>query len=568
MNSKILTINMTEKEVLWSEVPEEYIFKGGRSLTSSIVSDEVDPLCHPLGKNNMLVIAPGLISGSYLSSSNRLSVGTKSPLTGGIKESNSGGVVCLKLARLGIKALKITGSSIYKAFPSLGIIIDSKGVRIENFDFLKGLGTYKSAELLLRKFGKKIGFLVIGPAGELMLNSACININDTEGEPCRNLGRGGLGAVMGSKGIKVIIVDDSEAGPLYKENTVIKQRIRTFSDQLRKHPVTGEMFAMYGTVMTLLNLNNLGGLATRNFSQGKYEHAEKIGAETIRQNMLDRGGLPSHSCMPGCVIRCSNKYVDKEGQPIVGSMEFETVALLGSNIDNPDPDEIAKMNYICNDIGVDTMEMGCALGVLCDAGFVSYGDTKRFKELLHEVGKGTLIGRMLGAGAAVCGKIFSVNRVPAVKGQGMAAYDPRSIKGMGVTYAKTPMGADHTAANAITLDADHLDPSAQITPIKDLMIKTMILDSFGLCIFTGRVSLGNPSILEELVKDYTGKEFSFKELSEEAWKDILKEKDFNQRAGISDIADDVPEFMRNEPLFPLKTVFDIPKKDLDNFFNQ
>jgi aldehyde:ferredoxin oxidoreductase len=562
MEKRIIEIDLDTTTVHEVSVNRKYEHLGGRGLTSTVIWEETDPLCHPLSGENLIVFAPGLLGGSALSSSNRLSAGAKSPLTGTIKESNSGGVVGHKLARLGIKALKIRGKS--KEGP-VGIKVGVNGVCFKDLSDLKGRGTYESAQVLRERYGPRSGLILVGPAGETGLSASCLCVTDPEGEPCRNLGRGGLGAVLGRKGVKAIITDDE--GVKANLTQEAKKLIGRFASALREHPVTGEKFAMYGTVMTLLNVNGLGGLPTRNFSSGSFEHAEKIGADTLHETIKSRGGQFKHGCMPGCVIQCSNKYVDRDGSPLVGSLDFETVCLLGSNIGLADLDQIASLNRLCNDIGIDTMETGIALGVLAEADVMQFGDYERAKALIEEIGEGTPLGRILGSGAVTCGRVFGVERVPAVKGQGMAAYDPRAIKGMGLTYEMSPMGADHTAGNAIVLSVDHLDPKAQLDPVRNLHIETMVMDSLGLCLFTGRVSLDRTEFIEEAVSALTGWSVTFEGLKKQAEELLLRERDFNRRAGFSKADDRLPRFMLTEPLGPNDCVFDISEEDEDRFYD-
>ena len=561
MDKRIIEIDLEKMSANERPVPKKYTSLGGRGLTSTIVWEQTDPLCHPLNTKNSIVFAPGLLAGSFLSSSNRLSVGAKSPLTGTIKEANSGGVVGLKLARLGVKALTITGRAVSGP---IGVVVSKTGVSFENLSALKGKGTYETAEILRKRYGPKIGLVLVGPAGEMGLATACLCVTDPEGEPCRNLGRGGLGAVLGSKGVKALIVDDQDTS--LELSPEARPLIKRFASALREHPVTGEKFAKYGTVMTLLNVNGLGGLPTRNFSRGNFEHAEKIGAETLHETIKNRGGQFKHGCMPGCVIQCSNKYVDSDGKPVVGSLDYETVCLLGSNIGLADLDQIADLDFMCNDIGIDTMETGVALGVLAEGGVMEFGDYKRTKTLIEELREGTPLGRVLGSGAVTCGRVFGVDRVPAVKGQGMAAYDPRAIKGMGLTYGLSTMGADHTAANSIVLSVDHLDPEAQLDPVRNLYIETMVMDTLGLCLFTARVSLDNTEFIEEAVNVLAGWNVTFSELKEQSKELILRERDFNRRAGFNSADDRLPRFMLTEPLAPNDTVFDIGEEAQNRFY--
>ena len=272
--------------------------------------------------------------------------------------------------------------------------------------------------------------------------------------------------------------------------------------------------------------------------------------------------------MPGCIIRCSNKYVDPEGKPVVGSVDFETVCLLGSNIGLSNLDEVVHLNRLCNDVGIDTMETGAALGVLGEAGVFEFGDFEAIRSIVEEIGKGGAIGRLVASGARSCGLVYGIERVPVVKGQGMAAYDPRAIKGLGLTYAMSPMGADHTAGNAITLDVDHLDPDAQLEPVRELHAKTMVLDTLGACLFTGRVSLARTEFLEEAVKAVTGRDMSFSDMTAQGAGLLQAERDFNKAAGFTDVHDQLPGFMRKEPLSPNGSTYDVKRADHAKFYSR
>jgi len=564
---KILRINMSELTIKEEIAADKYKYLGGRGLTSSILLDEVNAGCYPLGDENKLIVAPGLLAGTTLSSSNRLSVGAKSPLTGGIKESNSGGTVAYKLARLGIKAVIFEGKSVQEI--PLTIKIDKNGITFEKDPEIKGCNCYYSTEKLFEKYGSKVGIMVIGTAGERNLLTACINCTDTNGEPCRVLGRGGMGAVMGSKGIKAIIVDDKEIQNDMQKKPEIKELIKEFAKKLKGNVVTGEFFPKYGTARTIMILNSLGGLPTKNFSLGKYEKAENISGEKMAEIISSRGGKTTHNCMPGCVIRCSNTFVDKNGEKVVSSLEYETLCLMGSNLCIDNLDDIAILNKLCNDYGVDTMDVGVALGVLAEAetGIMEFGDACKAIELVKEIGKGTPIGRIIASGAGMCGKIYGVERVPVVKNQAMAAYDPRVIKGNGVTYATSTMGADHTFANTITLQTNHLDPKGKVEASKNLQIFTAVLDSLGFCIFTGRILSSEPGFLEKIVNTYTGWNVTFEELKEMGKSVVLKERKFNKKAGFTKIHDRVPDYFTREPLKPTNAIFDIKDEELDQMFN-
>jgi len=562
---RILTIDLSKLEITETAVDEKYNLSGGRGLTAKILSAELDPQTDPLSSDNMLLFAPGLLAGYPLSSANRLSVGSKSPLTGGIKESNSGGTGAYNLARLGIRLPKLKGSIGDETLR--GIVITMDGAEIIDLPSLKGFGTYETTRQLQKRYGAKITVFSIGPAGEKMYPAAAICATNMEGEPCRVLARGGLGTVMGSKGLKALIVDTSGA-PAMERNPGLSDLIKSFAGALRENPVTGDLFPKFGTSMTLGNVNALGGLPTRNFSSGVYEKADCINAEALRNTILQRGGNPTHACMPGCVIRCSNKYVREDGSPLVGSIEYETICLPGSNLDISIFDTVARLNYLCNDIGIDTMEIGAAMGVLSDAGVLEFGNDEKYINAVESIAHSSdEIGPLPARGAVECGRVTGVRRVPAVKGQSMAAYDPRVIKGMGLTYGLSPMGADHTAGNAITLNIDHNDVHSLVEPVFDLNIKYYILDTLGLCLFTGRVSLADPDFIGRFVSEITGIPTRFETLYEQAKGDLRLELVFNKKAGLTAESDRIPDFMKEEKLEPNGTIFNVPDSEFRRFYD-
>ncbi|MFY9940630.1 MAG: aldehyde ferredoxin oxidoreductase C-terminal domain-containing protein, partial [Desulfobacterales bacterium] len=418
-----------------------YAGMGGRALTSTLVAREVPPTCHPLGAENKLVIAPGLLSGSAAAMSGRISVGCKSPLTGGIKEANSGGQAAQVLARLGYAAIVLEGKApddtLYRVF------VNQDGVKIEPDNSLRMLGNYDTVEKMKALYGEKIATISIGQAGEMKLSGASVAFSDMELRPTRHAGRGGVGAVMGAKGIKVIVLDDAGMpmrSPADPEK--FKAANKAFVAGLRQHPVTGEGLPKYGTDVLINVLNEAGALPTHNFTWGRFDGAAKVGGETMAETEIARGGKATHGCHRGCVIRCSGTYVDKDGRFVSKQPEYETVWAHGPNCGIDDLDAIAALDRLDDDFGLDTIEMGATIAVAMEAGLAKFGDAQAAIEMVKEVGKGTPLGRILGSGAAVTGRVFGVERVPVVKGQAMPAYDPRGVQGQGVTYATTPMGAD------------------------------------------------------------------------------------------------------------------------------
>jgi aldehyde:ferredoxin oxidoreductase len=566
---------MSTKEVKMEETPEKYSGLGGRALTSQLVFDEVPPTCNPLGPYNKLVIAPGLLSGTNAPSSGRLSVGGKSPLTGGNKEANAGGIASQKLGSLGIKAIILEGKPSDAGWYLLKI--SPEEAELLPADDLAGKGTYEVTAICRERYGQKVGVITIGPAGEMLMVAAGVTNNDSEGNSSRYAGRGGLGAVMGSKRVKAIVVDSpgSFEAPV-KEPERFKTAARKFSQILQSHPVTGQGLPNYGTNVLMNIINEAGTLPTRNFRFGRFDKASEVSGEKLAEVAVARGGKATHVCHPGCVIRCSNVYPMPDGR-VCAPVEYETAWAFGPNLEIGDLDVIARLNYICNDVGLDTIETGCTLGVLMEAGVLPFGDGEAAIKALEEVAKGTPLGRIIGSGSANAGRVYGVTRVPAVKGQGIPAYDPRACKGNGVTYATTPMGADHTAGYAVTANilkvggyVDPLKPEGQVELSRNLQIATAFIDSTGLCLFVAFAVLDNPEGLPTIV-EMINAQYGLSLTVDDALnlgKQILKvEREFNIKAGFTSADDRLPEFFGLEELPPHNTVFDVKGEELDQVFN-
>lgn len=555
----ILRVNMSSLTAEKEQSKEEYKLLGGRALIARLLLDEVKPTCEPLGKHNKLIYAIGLLGGSRVYSSGRISIGGKSPLTGGAKESNGGGVVGLKLGRLGYKAIII--EDLPQDNRKYLLYISKNGPEILPAEEYWGLGVYATAQKLRDRFGE-VGISCIGPAGEMLFLSAGVANTDTGGVPSRYSGRGGMGALMGSKGIKALIIDDSGVTarePQHPER--FKQALQEYA-HLSQESSLVKNFTKYGTASMLEVTNALGGLPTRNFTTGTYEKADNISGEKLYEVITSRQGQPSHSCMPGCLIRCSNVFVDEKGAEIVSPLEYETLALMGSNLDIDNLDVIAKLNYLCNDYGIDTIEAGAAIGVAMAGGLIPFGDTDGVLNLLHEIGKGSLLGRVLGMGAEITGKVLGVTHRPTVKGQAISGYDPRGVKGTGVTYATSPMGADHTAGNTVRAQVNHASAEGQVELSRKNQYNIPIYDNTGLCLFTSAVLGTRPQLVCDLVNAQWGFNLDQEELFRLAGDTIRLEREFNRKAGFTMAHDRLPEFFSEEFNPANQSVFDISEEEL------
>ena len=564
---KIWRVNMKSKELERDETPSSWKHLGGRGLIARIMLDEVSGICDPLGPKNKLIFAPGLLVGHRLSSCDRISVGTKSPLTGGIKEANAGGRTGLQLTYLGIKALIIEEQPEEEELYILHL--GNKAAKFLPADDLVGKGVYDSAEILFEKFGSKSAIALIGPAGEMKLSTAGIQNVDKDGVPSRINARGGVGAVMGSKGLKAIVIDSSEGSPPpLADKEAFKQAQRDFQKALLAHPQTS-VYSDYGTAAMTMMSNGLGAIPTRNFSSGQFEYAEQISGEYMRDLLLKRGGKSdtSHACMAGCIIRCSNVFADESGENVtVSPLEYETIGLMGSNLGIGDLDWIAKLNWEANDLGIDSIEIGAALGVAAESGLFEFGDASAALDLMNEIRFGTPLGRILGSGTQTTGKVFGSKRIPVVKGQAMSAYEPRVIKGTGVTYATSPQGADHTCGLTIRAKVDHLDPKGQAKLSQSAQINMAGYDTLGACLFAGFGFASAPQAIKDLINSRYGTDVEENILQQLGKETISLEREFNFSAGFTKADDRLPEWMYSEPIPPHNPVFDVPDEDLETIF--
>jgi len=576
----LLRVNMTDLSVTAEPVPEAWAKYGGRALTDAIVYHEVPADTDPLGPGNKLVFAPGTLGGTTAPNGGRLSVGAKSPLTGGIKESNSGGQAAYALARVGFSAVVVEGVPADKNVRYVLVIESDRSAGLQRVDDWAGLGNYEVADKIaaMRPEGDKYATISIGPAGEAFAKASGIAVSDPKGYPNRFAGRGGLGAVMGRKGLKGLVVSYAGTSSLkHADKEAFVAAAKRFSKALKEHAVSGTALPMYGTNVITNILNEAGGLPTRNFSAGTFESADAIGGETQRDTILARGGNVSHGCLTGCVIQCSRYWVDKDGHYKTKGPEYETAWSMGADCGIGDLDEIAELDRACGDLGLDTIEMGATLGVYMDSGAIKFGDAEgALAALKAGLEPGSEL-RVLWDGAEATGTKFGVTRIPVVKHQALPAYDPRPIQGMGVTYATTPMGADHTAGYTITANilnvggtVDPLKPEGQATLSKDLQIATGMLDSLGFCIFVAFPVLDIPeafTAIHEMVEAHTGDKWDAAELMQLGREVLTMERMYNKQAGFTAADDRLPKFFYEDKLPPHNVVFSVSDEDLDSVFD-
>ncbi len=584
----IVRVNMTDQSYKIEPVPENYKYLAGRALTSTLVADEVPPLCHPLGPNNKLVFSPGIVTGTPAPTSARVSVGAKSPLTGGIKESNAGTSWGADLAHLQVRALVLEGQPVRNG-KSWGLHItwdkDAGQPKIEFFDASEYAGKplMEVFPKVYEKFGNRISISGVGLAGEHAYGNSGVVFNDEAKRATRYAGRGGMGAVLASKGVKFIVADRKEAPSVeIVDKALFDEGRKKMTEALQTHDITKPKGGLntYGTAVLINIMNEAGGLPTRNFSSGRFEGAANIAGEAIFEGIKNRLGkeVYNHACSPGCIIQCSNTWYDEDGKEVASCVEYESDWALGADCGIDNLDDIAEMIRLCNEYGLDTIETGTTLAVAMEAGVLPFGDGKGAINLIHEMGKGTPLGRLLGSGTEGTGKAYGVTHVPTVKGQSMPAYEPRAVKGIGITYATTTMGADHTAG--YTIAPEILGVSGKQDPLSNegkaglsraFQAATAFIDSSGHCLFIAFPILDIPSGYQGMIDECNGvfgTNWTADDIAAYGTAVLKKERAFNEAAGLGKQADRMPEFMRTEPLPPHNQVFDIPDEALDSVYGE
>ncbi len=542
-------IDLAAKTITTDELHGEDIVRSGRYLIAKTLLEQNVAAVDPLSDANPLIFSAGPFAGTNFSNANRVSVGCKSPLTGGIKEANGGGTFGFAMGQL-----QIAGFTLHNACDSWQIIRMTKegDISFEDASDYMGMGNFETAEKLHEKYGKKVSLALCGPVGEYQGLTSGISMSDVDLRPSRLAARGGVGAVMGAKKVKAIVLDLHKM-PAMHDRKKVMGAVKEYKKMLDAEPAI-KAFQDIGTAMVADYTNHVGGLPVKNFAIGRAVDTDKeifkLGGDALRAQNLERGGETTHACMPGCTIQCSNVYADKDGNEVVSPVEYETIGLLGTNCGLSDPDELAHLNYIANDLGVDTIELGGMIGVLMEAGKGEFGDVKFMESVLEEMRKGSEEGKIYAQGTAVVGKHFNVARVPVIKGQAISAYDPRVIEVTGITMMMTAQGADHTAGNMPQYDCKDKDATELVGVSLDAQVSCATADSLGLCIFGRSVTNTHPEFIINACNEAHGIELEtefFYQLGKET---LAMELQFNKAAGFTEADDELPSFFYDEALPP------------------
>ena len=562
-------IDLTDRSISSRELSGEAIVKAGRYVIARTLLDAGAATVEPLSPANPLIFSAGPFAGTSFSNANRTSVGCRSPLTGGVKEANGGGTFSYALGQL-----KVAGFTLLGASPTWVVLHFGKDGTIAFDDGTPylGKGVFETAAMLREKYGKKIAVGICGPVGEYQGLIAGIAFSDKDGRPSRLAARGGVGAVMGSKKVKAIVVDMDRIPPFHEPRKV-NASIKDYAKMLQADGIVANFYAKLGTMGMADVQNYMGGLPVRNFSAGQFADAGagqtfRMGAEHIGPLNTSRGGEQTHACMPGCVIQCSNVYHDASGKEVVSPVEYETLGLLGTNCGIGDPDELAQLNFIANDLGVDTIETGAMLGVLMEAGLGAFGDARFMADCLGEVRLGSERGRLWAQGTARVGEHYRVQRVPVIKKQAISAYDPRVVEATGISMMATAQGADHTVGNLPRLKTREMDTEALVSQSLAQQVKVAANDSLGLCVFGQSVTNTNIDFLVAALNAAHGTSLTadfFEALGRET---LRLEHEFNRRAGFTERDDELPAFFYTEPVPPTNRVARFHAGDVHNMYER
>jgi aldehyde:ferredoxin oxidoreductase len=546
---KHLTLNLATREASSKTVEGEDLARAGRWLIARTLLDAGAATVDPLSPAAPLIFSAGPFAGTNFSNANRLSVGCKSPLTGGIKEANSGGTFAYAMGQN-----ELSGITFNEAADDWVVIHINKEGDISWDDAAPYMGksNFEAADMLIEKYGKKISYALCGPVGEYQGLMAAIAFPDPEGDPTRFAARGGVGAVMGSKKIKAVIIEQIKM-PTFVDRKKVMSHVKDYGAKLGEEAAI-QTFSDYGTAIVADLTNKIGGLPVNNFSKGQQvnskEQTFEMGGTFIHDLNKSRGGETTHACMPGCLIRCSNNYVGEDGETLTAPLEYETIGLMGTNCGLTHPDQVARVNQVANDLGIDTIEIGCTIGVLMEAGEGEFGDEAFMMQVLEDIRAGNEKGRLYAQGTQRVGEHFKVARIPAIKKQGVSAYDPRVIEVTGISMMLTAQGADHTAGNQPGYPCKDKTTEDLTIVSMDSQMNCAAADSLGLCIFGRSVTETNSQLIVDGINAAFGTSLDASFVPELGVAALKLEDEFNRAAGFTAADDELPDFFNTEELAP------------------
>jgi len=561
---QILRVDLSTHAVRYEPLNREWAgdFIGGRGLGMRYLLEEVDPRCDPLSPENKLIMMTGPLTGTSAPTGARYMVMTKSPLTGAVTCSNSGGQFPAALKRAGIDGIIFEGCSAKPVY----LHVTGEGARLKSAEHLWGKDTHQTTDRLKAETDKQAKVACIGPAGENGVLFAAI-MNDKD----RAAGRSGVGTVMGAKGLKAVVAEGDCEVPLHDEaafRKIVKELLVRFKDAFKGQTPP---LRTYGTAITVIGTQTAGVFPTRNFQQGTFEGWKRIGGEALTERFLVRPSA-CFSCPIACgrVTRIADGPFQGEGE----GPEYETVYSLGSNCGIQDLAALTKANYICNEMGMDTISMGstiaCAMemyekGILKESIIgrpLPFGDGEGLVEMCRKAAHREGFGDQLAMGSLRLAQLYGCPELAIVsKGQEFAGYDPRGEKGMGLAYATSSIGASHMRGDPAYIELlgvpkliDPLTWEDKIQIVKDWQDVFAVIDSAGLCVFFSVRNLVTPTEdirpegIARLLNAAVGTSYDKDSLARAGERVIHLERLFIIRAGFGLKDDSLPKRITQEPL--------------------
>jgi aldehyde:ferredoxin oxidoreductase len=545
---RILRIDLSKKKISSQPLTNEQadLFLGGRGLGAEILFRELPRGINPLSPENKLILTTGPLTGTGAPTSGRYSVTTRSPLTGTIFDSNSGGHFGVQLKRSGWDAVVLDGRADRPSY----IWIHDDATEIRKADHIWGLDTHATEDTVKSETHKDAKVACIGPAGERQVLISSI-INDKH----RAAGRGGVGAVMGSKNLKAIaVLGNREPTIANKEEFTVAARMSL--EAISKNPVTKDSLPNYGTTVLVNIMNEIGALPTFNFQRGYYEDADAISGETIRERLLEKR-VACDACTIACGRATKIPGSDRQGE----GPEYETVWAFGAACGVRDLEGIAEANYLCNEYGLDTISTGstiaCAMELSASghlSGGPRFGDAEAMVNCVRLISERSGIGNELAEGSFRLARRHGHPECSmSVKGLEMPGYDPRGIQGMGLAFATSNRGACHlrgymisaeVLGNPCLVDRFKTDGKASLTIL--LQNISAATDSMVLCRFSQFAM--NPGHYAHLLQTATGVPFTAMDLISIGERIYNLERIFNARDGFSRKDDSLPMRLLETPL--------------------
>lgn len=552
---KIIRVNLTNQTIKVEDLKADWAkrFLGGRGLASRYLFEEIDPKVDPFSPENKLIITTGPLTGTSVPTGGRYMVVTKSPLSETIACSNSGGFFGAELKIAGYDMIIVEG----KAEKPVYLAIEDEKIEIKDASHLWGKLVSETTDILKETYEDKAKALAIGPAGEKLVRFAAV-INDYD----RAAGRSGVGAVMGSKNLKAIVVRGTK-GVAVADEQKVKDVVASKIKILRENPVTGEGLPAYGTAILVNIINEHGIFPVANFQKAYTPYADNISGETMSKTILTK----KHACFR-CPIACGRVVKLKDGRE-VGGPEYETVWAFGADCEVYDLNAISEANYWCNEYGLDTISTGTTIAAameLYQRGYIKdeelasdgislrFGDPEAIVGWTIKIGKREGLGDKLAEGSYRLCKLYGAPDLSmTVKKLELPAYDPRGVQGHGLVYATANRGGCHVRGYMISaeilgipqkLDRFSTENKAQWAKLfQDL---TAVIDSLGMCLFTS---------FALTLKDYTdlmnavcGTSYTEEEMLRAGERIYNLERFFNLKAGIDPSQDTLPKRLLEEPI--------------------